>query len=239
MKSQFLRIATWTHPDGSAAGFGYTPLVYETRTEGGHGGFGPASDFRLEQVDRDYSWAVLQVDIHDFVRSFPPARPFARQLSSRIRESAYVVTHPNYSTPVSPAPPGSVAESRFGYSFLPTTVEPNFFGFGPGRFQAAIKQFRFLLLDNGDLEIRLSFIVAPRSQKVLYLWGFDPVYTLVHLINAVTLGVFKIRRRAHDRLDAVMLSLHGNVHQNLLDGMRSIWEESHWVGEEQGKTPEG
>jgi len=54
------------------------------------------------------------------------------------------------------------------------------------RFHTAVKQFRFLLLDDGSCEVQLIFVVSPRSQKMLYLAGFDPIYGAVHLLDNLT-----------------------------------------------------
>lgn len=231
IKSSFLQLCKWSRPEGLPGGFGYTALHYKLKDSGDYGVFprsSPPTWVDLAEVGSRYDWILLQVDIYDFVRGLPGFHKYAKTLSRFFKEAAYVALSSDYSYSVTALPEGAVAECCFGYSFLPCLVEPNFFGFGPGRFGAAIKQFRFILLNSGQLEIQLAFIVAPRSQKVLYLWGFDPVYSSIHLLNALTFNLFGLKQRAHDRLDALMLGLHGRVHQNLLEDMREIWENQSW-----------
>ncbi|MBI2821222.1 MAG: hypothetical protein HYX74_03260, partial [Acidobacteria bacterium] len=230
-RGEFFRVCQWRHPDGLPGGFGYQALLYQEKGSGRYGTFADAG-VDLSQLGSRLEWALLQVEIFDFVRSFPPLRRFARTLSRLIREAAYIVVHPEYlDGNFSPAP-GAIAECGLGYSFVPCTVHPNFFGFGPGRFGTALKLLRFALLESGQMQIDLAFLVAPRSQKVLYLGGFDPVYSLVHLIDTVTLGKFGIRRRLHDKLDFIMLRQHGDVHQNFIEAMRAVWEGS-WAEADQ------
>jgi hypothetical protein len=97
-------------------------------------------------------------------------------------------------------------------------------------FKAAVKQFRFILLDSGDIEIQMFFLVSPRSEKILNLGGFDPVYFSANLANILTLSAFNLRQRAHDKMDALQLELHARVYQSLLNGMRTYWENQNWRG---------
>lgn len=226
---EFFRVCRWTHPDGLPGGFGYRPLLHK-RSSGQYGRFSAPTegDMDLSGIGSQWEWVLLQVDIFDFVRSFPPLRRYARTLSRFVKEAAYVVTQRDYRSARFPAEEGLASHCGLGYSFVPCPVHPNFFGFGPGRFGTAIKLFRFGLLEQ-QMQVDLAFLVAPRSEKVLYLGGFDPVYTLIHLIDALTLGMFQIRQRAHDKLDSVMLRQHGDVHQNFVQGMRPIWEGRNWV----------
>ena len=232
VNTEFLSATHWTHPDRLPGGFTYEALCYKRIGSGEVGRFEDGHDrsaLHLADIGKRLEWLVLQVNVHDFVRSIPSMRPFVRALSKLVKEAAYVVAHADYGSPVTSAPEGTVAESCFGYSFLPLAVTPTIFGFGPGQFRAAIKQFRFLLLDRAEVEIQLAFIVSPRSQKILNLWGFDPVYTTIHGLHGLTFGSLGIKRKGHDKLDAVMLQLHAQIHHNLLTGMREMWQGRRWV----------
>lgn len=226
----FIRWSRWEWSDGEPGGFSYTPAIRKIKNSG-----------NLELVDSDSAghtlaeigtssdWIVYRVDIHDFVRSLKPLKKMSRFLSRYVRESAYVVVHPDFARPLEKAPENAVAESCFGYSFLPCVVEPNIFGFGPGHFQAAVKQFRFFLMADGGVEARLTFLVSPRSEKILNFKGFDPVYSAVDWANALFPEKLALGEKMHERLDALMLRLHGSVHHNLLVGMRERWENSAWT----------
>ncbi len=220
LPTTFARYSSWKRKDGDRGGFSYAPVL--ARRTGADAPESPPSgeaDFGLG----GFEWKLLRVDIHDFVRAIPMMRPVARPMSRRVREAALITVIPALSQPLIPAGEVVVAEVAFGYAFLPLAPEPNIFGFGPGHFRSAIKQFHFALMADRTLEIRLAFIVAPRSEKILDLRGFDPVYSVVELLDLLTLRSIRLSRRFHDRMDAVMLRLHGRVHQNLLEEMAPLW----------------
>jgi hypothetical protein len=220
LPAAFARHSTWKRANGDRGGFTYTPVLVQ------RSGVDAAEVPPSRLVDFDLSgfeWKLFRVDIHDFVRAIPMMRPVARPMSRRVREAALITAVPGLSQPLIPVEDASVAEVAFGYTFLPLAPEPNIFGFGPGHFRSAIKQFHFTLLPDRTLEIRLAFIVAPRSEKILDLRGFDPVYGLVELLDRLSLARIGLSRRCHDRMDAVMLGLHGQVHQNLLEDMAPFW----------------
>ncbi len=229
---RLLSAAHWRNPDGLPGGFGYSVLLHKTRNRGEYGRFPVPSDTQsvdLGQVGSLYEWIMLQVDIYDFVRSFPPLRRYVKLLAGIIREAAYLVTNEDFMHNLHPGIRSKPVETDLGYAFVPATVHPNFFGFGPGRFGAAVKLFRFGLTDAGIFEVNMAFLLAPRSEKVLYLWGFDPVYGTVNLLDALTFHKRNIKQRAHDKLDKIMLRQHGQVHENFILGLRKLLEAQNWV----------
>ncbi len=230
--TKFMRLCRVTHPVGLPGGFGYKALLYKLKGSDQYGVFSQSSEgpvVDLAEIGKRYDWAVLRIDIYDFVRSMPGMARFPK-IASKFREVMYVAVHEDYFSQVQAPVPGALVEYRFGYSVLPYTVESSILGYGPARLTAAIKQFRFILFENGDLEIRINFISSPRSEKLLYLFGgFDPVYFSVRLANAITFNLFRLNQRAHDRADFFILGLHGRVHYNLIEGMRQIWEKQDWI----------
>lgn len=221
------RISEWRHPNGLPGGFGYTPLLY--KSGGQYAPYPQGKALHLGEVGPAYECLVLRVEIHDFLRCFPPLKRFADRLSSKIREAAYIVIEPGYMHGTFPLSSDVAVETDLGYSFIPLAVHPSFFGYGPGRFGTAIKLFRFAALKTGGLEVKLAFLSAPRSEKVLYIRGFDPVYGLFHLFDLLTLGKMRIRERVHDKFDFIMLRQHGQVHQDFITGLRSEWEGHRWT----------
>ncbi len=229
---RLLSAAHWQNPDGLPGGFGYSVLLHKTRNRDEYGRFPVPLDTQsvdFRQVGTVYEWIMLQVDLYDFVRSFPPLRRFAKLLSGIIREAAYLVTNEDFMRNLLPGIGGKPLQTDLGYAFVPATVYPNFFGFGPGRFGAAVKLFRFGLAGAGVFEVNMAFLLAPRSEKVLYLWGFDPVYGTVNLLDALTFHKRNIKQRAHDKLDKIMLRQHGQVHENFILGLRKLLEAQNWV----------
>ncbi len=224
----FLAKCLRTRPDGSPGGFRYRPICVRHKD----GRLIEPEDPHTLGADlsafRHGPHGVLQVDILDFVRANPMLARYDDVLSRFIRESAYVVIHEDLSIAPTQTPKDVIAERVFGYAFLPRAVEHNLFGFGPGKFSAAIKQWRFLLFLNGDVEVQVSFLVT-RSQKVLDINGFDPIYASLHLADAFSLGTFGLRERGHDAMDKVFLEHHGAVHADVVMGFREIWEGQRWA----------
>jgi hypothetical protein len=219
---EYFAKASWPRRDGETGGFRYSPLFGKTRDsrlmvlEG--------ADLSLNRVQREFEWAVFQVDILDFVRSFPIPSWAVRSMSRFIREAAFIQFHSRFAEPALVEPEGALSRHCFGYSFLPAAVHPSIFGFGPGRFGTAVKQFDIAALHDGRVEFRLAFIVTPRSEMVLNVWGFDPVYAFSRLLDLLTFKRLNLDRRIHDRLDAQMLTQHCQVHHSFLEGIAEAFQ---------------
>ncbi len=216
----------YVHPDGSDGGFTYTPVALQRI------GAPEAEAAGMEELDLTLGgleWLVVRVDIHDFVLGIPRLHRWAKRLSRVVKEAALVVLHRDFGRTAASLPPGMVAETGFGYSFLPLAPEPNVFGFGPGHFGAAVKRFRFLLRSDGGLNIELMFTVSPRSEKILNLRGYDPVYTGIDWADRLTFRRLDLSGAAHRKFDEVMLRIHGRVHHLLLNALRDEWEGRRWV----------
>ena len=229
IRKQFMRSSHWIRPDTLPGGFEFKPLLYKTQGRDEYGVLpdGPAPD--LDEIGEKYEWVVMEAVVYDFFRNVPGLNLGPGMMKKMPKMSSYVFVHKDYTTSFHPPVEGTAAECCFGYSFLPTPVTKSIFGYGPGMFKAAAKQFRFILLDNGDIEIQMFFLVSTRSEKILNLGGFDPVYFSARLANILTLNSFNLNQRAHDKLDALQLELHARVYQSLLNGMSQYWENQSWT----------
>ena len=227
--TNFLRKARWTNDDGSRGGFLYRPVMVLDRAEGARERRVDADlELKLAEVGTRYEWAMVRLDILDFMRAFPVIGKYARVLEPLNREAGYMVLHPGFFQSRHPSPPGCVEEFCFGYSVAPWKVLPTIASYGPGRFHSAFKQFRFFLLEDGTVSIEVLFVVVPRCERVLDIWGFDPYFGTVALLNALTLGRTRIVERARFGVDHYALGHHARIHNNLLSGMRAIWEQTNW-----------
>ena len=228
IQNQFLRRCCWTHADGLPGGFAFHALQYKLQDRDEYDvfpGTGPPAD--LAEIGRKYEWIVLEAVVHDFFRVM--LGNTAWLLSRMPVMSSYVLAHRDYFSSFFPPVEGAAEEYCFGYSFLPCPVTPNIFGYGPGKFAAAVKQFRFLLLRSGDVEIQTFFLVSGRSDKILDLRGFDPVYSSIDFLSRLTPQRLGLSERAHDRLDALQLAAHARIYQSLLDGLGEVWENQNWI----------
>jgi hypothetical protein len=230
---KFFPHAHWTHPYGMPAGFTFIPLIYRLLGNTGDGAFDgkvPAAGVpgpELGEIGRKYDYMICNAIVNDFFLGTPGPRMPRFMLRKMPEMASYVMLHKDYMKPFEPPAAGAVADFSFGYSFLPVPVKKTIFGYGPGAFKSAFKQFRFTLLENSDVEVDMLFVVSPRSQKILDLGGFDPVYSLVALLNILTLNL-GFGKWAHNKLDDSQLQIHARIYQSLIDGMGKLWTERNW-----------
>jgi len=104
--------------------------------------------------------------------------------------------------------------------FIDWAPIPNFFGFGPGKFDWAVKTFQFLLSDNNDVRCDMDFVAGARPKKVLDFGEFvpDPLYGTAGALQFLTLGLYNAQS-FHDFMDLQMSTQHSRVHQALMEGL--------------------
>lgn len=217
----FLPTSHWTYPDGWPGGFTYEQLLYCT-ADGQVGRYpedqrATVQDWRL--IGTTYRWSLFTVFLHDFVLRLGP-------IAKHMSEAATLVQHPDFIHVVDRPAPGYRLEVAFGYPFIAYAPIPNYFGFGPGKFDWAVKLFSFMLRDNGEVRCNMDFAAGARPAKV-----FDfgrripcPLYGSAAALQAVTLGLFKAGR-FHDWMDGGMVAQHARVHQALLEGASKVFAE--------------
>jgi len=168
-----------------------------------------------------YEWTLITIRLFDFAINIGP-------LLKRLPEAVAVVQHKEYVHIVENPAPGYTLEVAIGYPFIAFAPIPNFFGFGPGKFDWAVKLFSFLLTNNKEIVMTMDFVAGRRPSKVFDFGKYipDPVYGGAALLHAVTLGLWS-KQKFHDKMDGEMMRMHGRVHQSLADGVAKIWEE--WV----------
>lgn len=224
----FFRRALWKNSDGLPGGFHFIPLNYRSLNGDGDGSFAPGAPVELGDLGSKYEWLILNAVVNDFFRNSPGPPMPTFMLKKMPVMASYILMHKEYLTPFDPAPADAIADYTCGYSFLPVPVTKNIFGYGPGKFKAAFKQFRWTLLPNSEVEIEMLFLAAPRSEKLLDLGGFDPVYGIIDLLNKLTLNR-GFGKWAHGKLDDFQLQVHARVYQSLLEGMKDSWTKRNWT----------
>ena len=220
---EFMKLAHWNYEDGAPGGFTFEKLLFKTPA----GVYGQFLDEEMDgpvgwrDIGTKYSWAVLLVHIHDFVAEMGPFK-------KRIKEAAYIAPNPEFVHIVENPSPEYVYEVTVGYPFVDVAPHPNIFGFGPGKFGAAIKIFSFFLTTKQEVRVRMTFAAAPRAQKVFDFGKKipDPIYGAAQLLHYITAGLMN-PQAIHDRMDAQMLVLHCQVHQALMDGLEKVWND--WI----------
>jgi hypothetical protein len=225
----FLQQTTWESANGLPGGFLYRPAMVRDVGADAARAVEPDTPIGIADIGTRYQWAALRLDVLDYMKAFPPriAR-YDRFLRRFNNEAGYMIFHPAFFVPPTGPPAGFREVFSFGYAVAPWMIVPTFVAFGAGRFYSAMKQYRFFVHDSGALKIEITFIVAPRTQKIMNFGGWDPVYGTVGLMDRLTMRRTGIVRGAHDGIDHYAMGHHVRVHQNLLDGLLQRLEGMGW-----------
>ncbi len=217
----FLPTSHWTYPDGWPGGFTYEQLLY-CDAQGRLGRY-PKDQLENPQswtlIGPKYRWSLLTVFLHDFVLKMGP-------ITKHMKEAVSVVQHPEFIHIVENPEKGYKLEVAFGYPFIDYAPIPNYFGFGPGKFDWGVKLFSFLLRDNNEIRCNMDFAAGARPTKV-----FDfgkhipcPLYGTSDALEKLTFGLYKTQK-FHDWMDGNMVTTHARVHQALMEGAAKIFAE--------------
>jgi hypothetical protein len=221
---RFLNTSSWMYSDGNAGGFTIQQMLYclEDGTCGRYGDdeLTAARDWR--DIGTKYRWSLLTIFLHDFVVYLGPIKTI-------LKEAVAVVQHADFVHIVPNPKPGYKLEVAFGYPFIDYAPVPNYFGFGPGKFDWAVKTFSFLLRDNNEVRCDMEFVAGARAKKVFDFGPYipDPVYSTFDALEFMTLGLYK-SQPLRDYVDGYMALEHAYVHQALMEGASKIftaWEK--------------
>ena len=216
---RFLNTSTWVYPDGDLGGFTIQQMLY-CNADGTCGRY-PADQLTAardwREIGTRYRWSLVTIFLHDFVLYLGPMKQV-------LKEAVAVVQHPDFIHIVPNPKPGFKLEVAIGYPFIDFAPVPNFFGFGPGKFDWAIKTFSFLLRDNNEVRCDMEFVAGARAKKVFDFGPNipDPVYGTSDAIEALTLGMYT-SQVVHDYVDGLMATEHAHVHQALMEGSAKVF----------------
>lgn len=221
----FLNSSHWVYADGDAGGFTFKQMVYCAAD----GRCGRYSDDKLNEVQDwnligpVYRWSLFTCYLHDFVVKLGPFKKV-------LKEAVAVVQHPDFVHIVENPRPGYKLEVGIGYPFIDFAPIPNFFGFGPGKFDWAVKTFSFLLRDNNEVRCDMDFVAGARPKKVFDFGKMipDPLYGTADALHLLSLGLFS-SKWFHDMGDLEMATQHSRVHQALMEGSAKIFRA--WIKE--------
>jgi len=219
----FLNTSQWVYPDGSIGGLTSKQMLYCTAD----GTYRRYADDQLTSltdwnlIGPKYRWSLFTGYLHDFVITLGPLRKV-------LKEAVAVVQHPDFIHIVENPRPGYKLEVAIGYPFIDYAPIPNVFGFGPGKFDWAVKTYSFLLRDNDEVRCEMDFVAGARPKKVFDFGELipDPIYGTAGALQFLTLGIFNAKR-VHDFVDLQMATLHSQVHQALMEGSAKIF--AAWI----------
>jgi hypothetical protein len=219
----FLNSANWVYANGDPGGFTFKQMLYCSAD----GAYGRYADDQLTSVQDwnvigpKYRWSLFTGYLHDFVVRLGPFKKI-------FKEAVAVVQHPDFIHIVEDPKPGYKLEVAIGYPFIDYAPIPGYFGFGPGKFNWAVKTYSFLLRDNNEVCCNMDFVAGARPRKVFNFGEFipDPIYGTADALQFFTLGLFP-GQKVHDFMDLEMATLHSQVHQALMEGSSRVF--AAWV----------
>ncbi len=215
----FLNSSHWTYPDGDPGGFTFKQMLYCTAD----GKVGRYPDDQLASVQEwgkigtEYRWSLFTCYLHDFVIYLGPKKVI-------LKEAVAVVQHPDFIHIVENPRPGYKLEVAIGYPFIDWAPIPNFFGFGPGKFDWAVKTYQFFLRDNNEVLCEMDFVAGARPKKVFDFGWFvpDPLYGTAGALKKLSFGLYN-PQHFHDFMDLQMSTQHSRVHQALMEGSSKVF----------------
>jgi hypothetical protein len=215
----FLARANWTYPSGQQGGFSISKSICAL-ADGSIAVFAPEDslgpvDWR--ELNSIYNWVMLTINLHDFVFELGSIR-------RQIRQAVCVVQHPAFCAANVKMGETTRYRTSVGYTFVPYAPLKNYFGFGPGKFGAAVKVYTFEVTADRQFSVEMLFVTAPRCEKVFdFGRGVpDPVYGGARLMEKLSFGTWS-SRPFRDWLDSKMLAQHCRVHQALIEGTARNW----------------
>ncbi len=230
---EFLNTSHWVYPDGDPGGFTFRQMLYCDQAgqvdRYADDDLNAVQDWNLIGTTRQ--WSLFTCYLHDFVVMLGPYKKV-------FKEAVAVVQHPDFVHVVENPKPGYKLEVAIGYPFIDFAPIPNYFGFGPGKFDWAVKTFSFLLRDNNEVVCNMDFVAGARPQKVLDFgaWIPDPIYGTADALNRLSLGLFS-SKWFRDMGDLEMATQHSRVHQALMEGAAKVFRARTRTSERPGVSP--
>jgi hypothetical protein len=184
--SPLSRISWCDTPQILREGFGFSQLYYKT-VNGEIGKFSNNSAIvDMRDIGAKYEWIVLKVRIFNFQ---VPTRPFGDtgpELMFNLDEESYVVISRDFVLDRNRPAPGILGEYGIGYAFLKSPGS-GLLAFGPGKFAMAIQLIQFQILESGDINVNMVFVVN-RPEQIANV-PVEPVDWLFRLADLLSLGI--------------------------------------------------
>ncbi len=162
---------------------------------------------------------IFDLKIHPFYDPLKLPNRFKSYFKKHFPMSAYVVTSPNLNKSLKTIETTQKESLTYCYAFIEKQTGPSFLGYGPGKFEKAIKHYSLTSLNAQEEELILTGVILPRSKKMLKLGGFDPIYGFAKLVNWITFKQFNVFEKVQDQLEFQMLEHHVKVHEEMLSSL--------------------
>jgi hypothetical protein len=170
-------------------GFGFKQLYYKLRGSGEIGRFSEAESTAIidqRELATRYEWVVAQVQIFNFVLSFPGNPQLPRIGVPLPAEIQYIIYSNDFVIDQTDPLPGVRGIFQFGYAMLRPRHDDSILRYGPGQFEAGFQLFTFTVTEDGNVWVRMPFVVN-RPTEILSI-SLDPLDWAFRTAELLTLG---------------------------------------------------
>ncbi|HEX3555642.1 MAG TPA: hypothetical protein VIA62_20665 [Thermoanaerobaculia bacterium] len=184
-------------------GFGYRQLYYKLRGSGEIGRFSEAESYAIvdqREMATKYEWVVANVDIFNFVLSFP-LDPDLPRFGLPLSQSQYIILSDAFVVDETDPVPGLRGRYQFGYAMLRPRHDDSVLAYGPGQFEAGFQLFTFTVEDNGVIRVRMPFVVN-RPTRILDI-SLDPIDWGFKAAEILTCGRWSFLEPLHAAFDSL------------------------------------
>ena len=230
-----LGMLSWApRPDTRADGFCFAQMYYR-RLDGETGKFAAARQADIvdvrkvcgtAEVPREYDWMVLRTRLLDAGLSLPLAGANGPRLLLPMSDVCWLAMGPDFVFDEPPAGPGDAGTYGCGYSMIKYGKTQWPFAYGPGDFDAGIQLNEFRVEADGRTRVRLTFVVS-RPRRVLDIFGVDPLFGSISLLNLMTLGAAgRVLDISHDRVSRLILFAHSSMYYAVIAAVLRIFRQT-------------
>jgi hypothetical protein len=170
-------------------GFGFSQLFYKLSATGEIGKFSTQDEFAivdLREIGKKYEWIVLKVRIFDFNLRLRPFGANGPELVFGLNEESYLVLSSDFIVDQSRPTPGVIGRYGLGYAFIKSPTQ-GLVAYGPGEFDAAFELIQFEILESGEINVHMVFVVN-RPNRIANV-VLDPLDWSFRIADLMTLGV--------------------------------------------------
>jgi hypothetical protein len=183
------RVSACTKARVVQEGFGFSQLYYKLASTGEVGKFNEdeqSAIVDLREVGAKYEWLVLKVRIFDFSVKLRPFGESGPELVFGLDEESYLILNREFVLDQVRPAPGVLGRYGLGYAFIKSPSK-GLLAYGPGEFDAAFEIIQFDILDSGEIQVRMVFVVN-RPERIVNV-ALAPVDWSLRLADVLTLGV--------------------------------------------------
>jgi hypothetical protein len=188
-----LSLISWCPRDYvTQEGFGFKQLYYKLRGSGEIGRFPEAQSLAIidqRELATRYEWVVAQVQVFNFVLSFPLNPQLPRIGVPLPAEIQYIIYSDAFVLDQEDPLPGVQGRYQFGYAMLKPRHDDSILVYGPGQFEAGFQLFTFTVAGDGKVWVRMPFVVN-RPTEILSI-SLDPLDWAFRSAEILTGGLAK------------------------------------------------